>query len=79
MSHAGNIPGLSEPKIEHPHTDAGIEVWAKPSTPPCCQYCNTRKLVIKATRLASTIGPGLPLTSGCRLLSLSMGLGPRYG
>jgi len=28
MSHAGNIPGLSEPKIEHPHTDAGIEVWA---------------------------------------------------
>ena len=49
MSHAGNILGISELKIERSHTDKGIEVWAKPSTRPCCLHCEAKKLVIKAT------------------------------
>ena len=49
MSHAGNILGISELKIERSHTDKGIEVWAKPSTRPCCLHCEAKQLVIKAT------------------------------
>jgi len=49
MSHAGSILGISELEIDYVHRNKGIEVWARPSKRPYCHYCESKKLVIKAT------------------------------
>ena len=49
MSHAGTILGITELEVEHIHRQDEIKVWAKPSKRPCCQYCESQRLRIKAT------------------------------
>ncbi len=49
MSHAERIIGIPGLEINRVVREQGIEVWAKPSFRPKCQYCQYDHLVIKAT------------------------------
>ena len=58
MSHAGNIPGMSDlevewvewvERVERVEQDQGIEVYARPTKRPLCIHCQHNGVKIKAT------------------------------
>jgi len=49
MSHTGRIIGIPGLEIERVARHQDIEVWARPSYRPCCKYCQSNGLKIKAT------------------------------
>lgn len=49
MPHAEQIIGIPDLKVERVDRSRGIDVWASPSSRPCCKYCQAQDVRVKAT------------------------------